>query len=38
MMCPEFEKKVHYASFEEAAEAEEELLLVAYEGTQTIQK
>jgi len=36
--CPELGKRTHYASFKEAAEAEEELLLVAYEETQTIQK
>ncbi|XP_027368845.1 uncharacterized protein LOC113874830 [Abrus precatorius] len=36
--CPELEKKAHYASFEEAAEAEEGFLLVAYEETQTVQK
>ncbi|XP_047171548.1 uncharacterized protein LOC124839689 [Vigna umbellata] len=35
--CPELEKKAHYASFEEG-ETEEEILLVAYEETQIVQK
>lgn len=35
--CPELEKKAHYASFGEG-ETEEEILLVAYEETQIVQK
>ncbi|XP_020225348.1 uncharacterized protein LOC109807241 [Cajanus cajan] len=29
--CPEFEKKAHYATFDESKEAEDELLLATYE-------
>jgi len=36
--CPEAGKRVYYASSETTAEVEEEVLLVAYEGTQTVQK
>nr|KYP41651.1 Retrovirus-related Pol polyprotein from transposon TNT 1-94 [Cajanus cajan] len=36
--CPELEKQAHFATFEEAAEAEDEFLLVVYEeATQAVQ-